>query len=100
MSSPFDNALAGADLAITQTMMSEWLINNVAYLAVYDESPRIMDGFHSLEDHAINGTTRTLTLFRSSGYKPRLDHKVVGLGKKYLIKSYHFMDGLIVLQLE
>lgn len=100
MPSLFEQALNGADRVITQTMMSEWLINNKPYSATYDEAPHIMDGLHSSEDQAIKGTLRTLTLFRSSGYKPRLDDRVIGYGKKYFVKSYHFIDGMIVLQLE
>ena len=100
MPSPFEQALSLADQTIAQTMMSEWLINNKPYPANYDEAPRIMEGLHSYEEQALNGTLRTLTLFRTSGYKPRLDDKVVGNGKKYLVKSYHFVDGMIVLQLE
>lgn len=45
MSSPFEQALSLADQTITQTMMSEWLINNKPYPATYDEAPRIMEGF-------------------------------------------------------
>lgn len=100
MSSPFEQALAQADQTISQIMMSEWLINNQPYPATFDETPRIMEGFHSSEEQALNGTLRTLTLFRSSGYKPRLDDRVTGNGKKYLVKSYHLVDGMIVLQLE
>lgn len=100
MPSLFEQALLLADQTITQTMMSQWLINNKPYPATYDEAPHIMEGLHSSEDQALNGTLRTLTLFRTSGYKPRLDDRVVGNGKKYLVKSYHFVDGMIVLQLE
>lgn len=100
MPSVFEQALSQADKAIESVMMSEWAINGKPYPAVFDEAPRIMEGFHSHEDQALNGTLRTLTLYRTSGYKPRLDDKVVGNGKKYLLKSYHFVDGLIVLQLE
>lgn len=100
MPSVFDAALSQADKAIESVMMSQWLINGKPYSATYDEAPRIMEGFHSQEEQALNGTLRTLTLFRTSGYKPRLDDRVAGNGKKYLVKSYHFVDGLIVLQLE
>lgn len=100
MSSLFEQALVSADSVIEATMMSEWLINNKPYPATYDEAPHMMSGLHSSEEQALNGTLRTLTLFRSSGYKPRLDDKVVGQGKKYLVKSYHFIDGMVVLQLE
>ncbi|AGI35711.1 TPA: phage tail protein [Mannheimia haemolytica] len=100
MSSPFEQAIAAADQTIQQTMMSEWLIGGKPYPAVYDEAPAIFNGLHSADERAIHGTERTLTLFRASGYKPRLDDRVSGNGKKYLVKSYHFVDQLIVLQLE
>lgn len=100
MSSPFEQALSAADQTIQATMMSEWLIGGKPYPAVYDEAPAIFNGLHSSDEQAIHGTERTLTLFRASGYKPRLDDRVSGNGKKYLVKSYHFVDSLIVLQLE
>lgn len=101
MSSPFEQAMAAADRTITQIMMSEWLIGGKPYPATYDEAPAIFNGVHSNnDDRAIHGTERTLTLFRTSGYKPRLDDRVSGNGKKYLVKSYHFVDDLIVLRLE
>lgn len=92
--------MAAADQTISQTMMSEWLIGGKPYPATYDEAPAIFNGLHSADDRAIRGTERTLTLFRASGYKPRLDDRVSSNGKKYLVKSYHFVDDLIVLQLE
>ncbi|MDD2167376.1 phage tail protein [Glaesserella parasuis] len=100
MPSLFEQAFAKADSVIERTMMSEWLINGKPYPATYDEAPHIMEGLHVWDEQALNGTLRTLTLFRSSGYKPRLDHKVVQGEKKYLVKSYHFVDQMIVLQLE
>ncbi|AHG87325.1 bacteriophage tail protein [Bibersteinia trehalosi USDA-ARS-USMARC-190] len=100
MSSPFEQAMAAADQTIQQTMMSEWLIGGKPYPATYDEAPAVFEGLHSRDERAIHGTERTLTLFRASGYKPRLDDRVSGNGKKYLVKSYHFVDQLIVLQLE
>lgn len=60
MPSPFEQALAAADSVISQTMMSEWLINGKVYPATYDEAPRIMEGLHSYEEQALNGTLRTL----------------------------------------
>ncbi|MWQ31038.1 phage tail protein [Glaesserella parasuis] len=101
MPSLFEQAFAKADSVIERVMMSEWLINGKPYPATYDEAPHIMEGLHvSVDQQALNGTLRTLTLFRSSGYKPRLDHKVVQGEKKYLVKSYHYVDQTIVLQLE
>lgn len=100
MSSPFEQALSAADQTIQATMMSEWLIGGKPYPATYDESPAVFDSLMSRDERAINGTARTLTLFRTSGYKPKLDDRVSGNGKKYLVKSYHFVDQLIVLQLE
>lgn len=100
MSSQFEQAMATADQTIQQTMMSEWLIGGNSYPAIYDEAPAVFTGLHTSDERAINGTERTLTLFRTSGYKPRLNDKVSGNGKKYLVKSYHFVDQLIVLQLE
>lgn len=100
MPSLFEQAFAKADSVIERVMMSEWLINGKPYPATYDEAPHIMEGLHVSDEQALNGTLRTLTLFRSSGYKPRLDHKVVQGEKKYLVKSYHYIDQMIVLQLE
>lgn len=102
MPSPFDQAMATADQTIQATMMSEWLIGGKPYPAIYDEAPAVFDGIHIRNEtpKVINGTERTLTLFRTSGYKPKLDDRVSGNGKKYLVKSYHFVDQLIVLQLE
>ncbi|MEG9489375.1 phage tail protein [Mannheimia indoligenes] len=100
MCSPFEQAMKQADQVIMATMMSEWLIGGKPYPATFDEAPAIFNGLHSTDDRAIHGTERTLTLFRASGYKPRLDDRVSGNGKKYLVKSYHFVDNLIVLQLE
>lgn len=100
MPSPFEQAMATADQTIQSTMMSEWLIGGKPYPAIYDEAPAVFEGLLSRDERAINGTARTLTLFRTSGYKPKLDDRVSGNGKKYLVKSYHFVDQLIVLQLE
>ena len=66
--SPFDDALAQADKVISDVMMSVYVINGKEYKAVLDEEPRVMGG--GGDDYLINGTTRTLTLFKSSGYKP------------------------------
>lgn len=101
MPSLFEQALANADKTIENVMMREWLINGKPYQATYDETQHIFNGLHRSDDVAVNGTEYTLTLFRSSGYKPRVNDKVVGANKKkFLVKAYHFIDQLIVLQLE
>lgn len=100
MSSLFEQAMAVADQTIQHTMMSEWVIGETPYPAIYDEAPAIFDGLQSRDERTIHGTERTLTLFQASGYKPKLNDRVSGNGKKYLVKSYHFVDHLIVLQLE
>lgn len=100
MVSLFEQAMATADQTIQQTMMSEWKIGGKTYPAMYDEAPAVFDSLMSRDERTINGTARTLTLFRTSGYRPRVDDSVAGNGKRYLVKSYHFIDQLIVLQLE
>lgn len=52
------------------------------------------------DDYLINGTTRTLTLFKSSGYKPKLGDVITASNVKYVVRGFSFEDGKIVLQLE
>ena len=52
------------------------------------------------DDYLINGTTRTLTLFKSSGYKPKLGDVIAASNAKYVVRGFSFEDGKIVLQLE
>lgn len=99
MSSPFDNALTRADNVITDVMMSVYVINGKKYKAVLDETPKVMGGNYS-DDYLINGTTRTLTLFRSSGYKPKLGDVITIKTSEYVVRGFSFEDGKIVLQLE
>ncbi|MCR1838447.1 hypothetical protein [Rodentibacter caecimuris] len=80
-------------------MLSVFLINGKRYKAVLDESPNLM-GEAYRDDHLINGTTRTLTLFKRSGYKPRLGDVVTQRGQSYIVRGFSFVDDLIVLQLE
>lgn len=97
--SPFDDALAQADKVISDVMMSVYVIGGNKYKAVLDESPKVMGGSYS-EDYLINGTTRTLTLFRSSGYKPKLGDVITTKASEYVVRGFSFEDGKIVLQLE
>ncbi|WP_448756870.1 hypothetical protein [Aggregatibacter sp.] len=97
--SPFDDALAQADKVITDVMMSVYVINGKEYKAVLDETPKVMSGNYS-EDYLINGTARTLTLFRSSGYKPKLGDIITTTTTEYVVRGFSFEDGKIVLQLE
>lgn len=97
--SPFDAAIAQADKVISDVMMSVYVINGKKYKAVLDETPKVMSGNYS-DDYLINGTTRTLTLFRSSGYKPKLGDVITALNSKYVVRGFSFEDGKIVLQLE
>ena len=99
MSSPFDNALTRADTVITDVMMSVYVINGKKYKAVRDETPKVMGGNYS-DDYLINGTTRTLTLFRSSGYKPKLGDVITIKTSEYVVRGFSFEDGKSVLQLE
>lgn len=99
MSSPFDNALTRADNVITDVMMSVYVINGKKYKAVLDETPKVMGGNYS-DDYLINGTTRTLTLFRASGYKPKLGDVITTKNSEYVVRGFSFEDGKIVLQLE
>nr|DAI52883.1 MAG TPA: ATP-binding sugar transporter [Bacteriophage sp.] len=96
--SPFDDALAQADKVISDVMMSVYVINGKEYKAVLDEEPRVMGG--GGDDYLINGTTRTLTLFKSSGYKPKLGDVITASNAKYVVRGFSFEDGKIVLQLE
>ena len=99
MSSPFDNALTRADNVITDVMMSVYVINGKKYKAVLDETPKVMGGNYS-DDYLINGTTRTLTLFLASGYKPKLGDVITTKTGEYVVRGFSFDDGKIVLQLE
>ncbi|WGE69896.1 phage tail protein [Actinobacillus equuli subsp. haemolyticus] len=100
MCSPFEQAMEQADQVIMAMMMSEWQIQGQPYPAVYDESPKVFEGLHFNEDTAINGTARTLTLYRSSGYKPRIGDEAVREGKVFFVKSYYYQDNLLILRLE
>lgn len=95
--SPFDVAIAQADKVISDVMMSVYVINGKKYKAVLDEEPRVMGGG---DDYLINGTTRTLALFKSSGYKPKLGDVITASNAKYVVRGFSFEDGKIVLQLE
>ena len=97
--SPFDNALAQADKVITDVMMSVYVINGKEYKAVLDETPKVVSGNYS-EDYVINGTTRMLTLVRSSGYKAKLGDVITTKTGEYVVRGFSFEDGKIVLQLE
>ena len=97
--SPFDNALAQADKVISDVMMSVYVINGKKYKAVLDETLKVMGGNYS-DDYLINGTTRMLTLFRASGYKPKLGDVITTKTGEYVVRGFSFEDGKIVLQLE
>lgn len=97
--SPFDAAIAQADKVISDVMMSVYVINGKKYKAVLDETPKVMSGNYG-DDYLINGTTRTLTLFRSSGYKPKLGDVITTKISEYVVRGFSFEDGKIVLQLE
>lgn len=97
--SPFDAAIAQADKVISDVMMSVYVINGKKYKAVIDETPKVMSGNYS-DDYLINGTTRTLTLFRTTGYKPKLGDVITAFNAKYVVRGFSFEDGKIVLQLE
>ena len=97
--SPFDVAIAQADKVISDVMMSVYVINGKKYKAVLDEVPKVMSGNYG-DDYLINGTTRTLTLFRSSGYKPKLGDVITTKNSEYVVRGFSFEDGKIVLQLE
>lgn len=100
MSSPFEVAIAQADKVIADVMMSKWQIGGEEYLAVLDESPRLMEALITRDELRVNGTERTLTLFKSSGYQPKLNHIAQQGSKRYMVKSFGFRDDLIVLQVE
>lgn len=96
MPSLFDKALAQADAVISSVMMSAFSINGKRYQAVLDESPNLMQ----YEDNRINGTTRTLTLFKSSGYQPQMGDLIKQGRAEYIVRGFSFNDELIILQLE
>lgn len=96
MPSLFDKALAQADAVISSVMMSAFIIGSKRYQAVLDETPNLM----SYEDNRVNGTTRTLTMFKSSGYSPKLGDVVKQGRAEYIVRGFSFSDELIVLQLE
>lgn len=98
--SPFDEALAQADKVISDVMMSVYVINGKKYKAVLDESPKLMSGNYYTDDYLINGTTRTLTLFKASGYKPKLGDIIISSTEEYVVRGFSFEDKKIVLQLE
>lgn len=96
MPSLFDKALAQVDAVISSVMMSAFIIGGKRYQAVLDEAPNLM----SYEDNRVNGTTRTLTMFKSSGYSPKLGDVVKQGRAEYIVRGFSFSDELIVLQLE
>ncbi len=96
MPSLFDKALAQADAVISSVMMSAFIIGGKRYQAVLDEAPNLM----SYDDNRVNGTTRTLTMFKSSGYSPKLGDIVKQGRIEYIVRGFSFSDELIVLQLE
>lgn len=96
MPSLFDKALAQADAVISSVMMSAFIIGGKRYQAVLDEAPNLM----GYEDNRVNGTTRTLTMFKSSGYSPKLGDIVKQGRVEYIVRGFSFSDELIVLQLE
>lgn len=98
--SPFDVAIAQADKVISDVMMSVYVINGKKYKAVLDESPKLMSGNYYTDDYLINGTTRTLTLFKASGYKPKLGDIIISSTEEYVVRGFSFEDKKIVLQLE
>lgn len=100
MPSLFERALAKADQAISSVMMSDWEIGGVNYPAVFDETPRMMEGLVMSDDPRVNGTERTLTLYRTSGYKPKIGHIAEQGSRRFAVKAFRFRDGLIELQLE
>ncbi|MDK9430936.1 phage tail protein [Gallibacterium anatis] len=101
MLNPFEQALAQADKAITDIMMSPWLIDGVIYPATYDEVPQRFEGMLQYnEEYRVNGTKRTLTLFKESGYRPRVGDRAEQGDKQFLVKAFELVDQLIILQLE
>ncbi|MBE2898088.1 phage tail protein [Pasteurellaceae bacterium 20609_3] len=101
MPSPFDEALAHADVVISDTMMSPWQIGGEEYPAVFDESPHLFEGivqYH--EEYRVNGTKRTLTLFKASGYRPQVGHLATQGDKQFVVKVVEYQDQLIILHLE
>lgn len=97
MPSVFDKALAQADRVIAEVILSVFLINGKRYKAVLDEAPNLGD---YRDDQLINGTTRTLTLFKSSHYQPKPGDVVKQGDREYVVRGFSFVDDLIVLQLE
>ena len=100
MPSPFDVALTQADATIQQVIMSEYKINGKPYQAVYDEIPREIDPTGYSGSLALNGSYRTLTLFKTQGYKPRREDVVMIDGKRYGVTGFGYRDGYLVLQVE
>lgn len=100
MPSPFDVALAQADSVIARTIMSEYMINGKLYQAVYDEIPREIDPTGYSGALALNGAYRTLTLFKTQGYRPKRGDVVVINGKRYGVTGFGYRDGYLVLQVE
>ena len=92
MPSPFDVAISQADKVISDVMMSVYVINGKEYKAVLDELPK--------EVEPINGVYRTLTLFKSSGYKPKKNDRVMINNIEYIVSGFSFNSGTIILQLE
>ena len=81
-----------ADKVITDVMMSVYVINGKEYKAVLDETPKEME--------PMNGVYRTLTMFKSSGYKPKKGDKTTINGVDYVVTGFTFNSGTIMLQLE
>ncbi|MGF7433130.1 hypothetical protein [Pasteurella bettyae] len=100
MSSPFDLALAQADATIEQTIMTGYVINGTTYQAVYDEIPREIDPTGYSGSLALNGSYRTLTLFKTQGYKPKRGDVVEINSKRYAITGFGYRDGYLILQVE
>lgn len=90
--SPFDVAISQADKVISDVMMSVYAINGKKYKAVLDEVPK--------EFEPINGIYRTLTLFKSSRYKPKKNDRVTINNIEYIVSGFSFNSGTIILQLE
>ncbi|MDP8051049.1 phage tail protein [Pasteurella atlantica] len=100
MPSEFDTLLKQTDSSIEKIIMAECVINGEKYSATYDENPTMAEFLSRGDEPRINGTERALTLFRSSGYKPKAGHQVKVNERNYVVQSYAFQDGLIILQLE
>lgn len=100
MSSPFEQALTQADKAIEQQIMNQWQIGEHSYPAIFDEAPQQFEGFIQQEQYRVNGTQRTLTLFRASGYLPRVGDIAKRAEQSFVVKAVSYQDQLIILQLE